>query len=86
MRLSETDLITICETEAKSEITAAKYIIRINKVLNTLNGDDEFKNIKIGSYDWFVKIFDKWQLEVLKTSAKRGMSDYRAYLVPIRFV
>ena len=86
MRLSEKDLITICENEAKNEITAAKYIVRINRIIETLKGDEDFIKTEMGSYAWFVKIFDKWQLEVLKSSAKRGMSDYRAYLVPIRYI
>ena len=84
MRLSENDLITICENEAKSEITAAKYIVRIDKIVDSLSSDDQFKDTKVGSIDWFVKIFDKWQLEVFKDSAKKGMQTFRAYLIPIR--
>ena len=84
MRLSERELISICENEAKSELTAAKYIIRIDKTVEALNRDEKFIGLKIGSKEWFVRVFDKWQLEVFKDSATRGMQNFKAYLVPIR--
>ena len=84
MRLSEKDLLTICENESKSELTAAKYIIRIEKTVNSLKGDKDFDTLEIGSREWFVKIFDRWQIEVFKSSALKGMQNFKAYLVPIR--
>ena len=84
MRLSESDLISICEKEAKSELTAAKYIVRIDKTVNSLKGESSFDDLRIGSHEWFVKVFDKWQIEVFKGSALKGMQTFRAYLVPIR--
>ena len=84
MRLSESDLITICEKEAKTELTAAKYLLRIDKIVTGLKKENILLTSSAGELDWFVKIFDRWQLEVFKDSAKKGMESFKAYLIPIR--
>ena len=84
MKLSAEKLLEICSSERNNRKSSDKYAKAIWAILKKEEVKEKLATVPKFSYEWFTSVFESWLIQIIKNSARRGLVDFKAYLLPVR--